>query len=282
MNVSGLGSGVSRLMAETAVENTETNRLIRKAGYQQSQASLNMRNTERQLKNDVQSVQSFVQTAQSAASAVQSGVKGAQQVADAQAFSEVQPELSSGAEAARDGGSVEGILEVRLGEEGPTVAERFGEEGVNQLMRSDLGVRDGETRGQWDARVGADLADAGFTDREVDQLHRLGQDGELSTDEVAGFLWANREDPAAGAASEQRQRLVSELTGKASEWFGFGADQMARHHDHNAEALDEVADDVRAIATEAHQQAVELNRQIGELSLRSLRERLGQTADQRR
>lgn len=273
----GLGnvSAASRLMAQTAVQNDEGNRTIRKAGYEQAEAQREAKNSQRKLAADIQKASGWVQIAQSTASATQKAVGAVEAGADLASFRQIEPELNAATDQAR-GGEMAQLLETRLGEDGPTVEERFGAPAAEALMRPDLGARPGESREAWGERVGGSLEQAGFSEGEVEQLHALAKDGKLDDDDRAGFLWTHRKTPEEQQAKSRRDAMIGELIGQISNIYGQGSAPAARHHGETAKAMDELASSTSEVAAEAHRQAADHNEALGELSLRDLRERLGQ------
>lgn len=277
MSISGLGSMVNRMMAENAVASDEANRTIREAGYEQSQAQLDARNRKKKIANDLESAAGWVEIAQSAAKTVQSGVKMGEAAADYQAFQDAEGGLTDATDSAQEG-DFNALMQTQLGEDGPTVDERFGEDRTRALLSDDIQARPGETRDAWQSRVGENLEEMGFTEGEVDQIYDMAKDGEVSTEEVVGFLWANKQDPEAAKAEQQAKATVEQIIGQITSFATRGAGEVAKDERENAQEVEEVADDLSNVAAEAQGQAVDHNEAINEISLQGLRERLGQHA----
>lgn len=277
MSISGLGSRVNRMMAENAIESDESNRLIRQSGYAQSQAALQVRNAKKKSANDMQSAAGWVQVASSAASTAKAAVGAGQAAQDHQQFQATEPQLSDATQRAQAGDTagLQDVLDTRLGEGGPTVQERFGEGATRRLMSDDIGAQAGETREAWNARVGDSLQQAGFTEGEVDQIYAKAKDGSFSTDDAVGFMWQNRQDPAEAQAKNQRDAAFDEIRKQISQFVDRGAAEAGRHVQNSARDMDGLAQEMSEVAHEAHEQAVQHNEAIGEISLQNLRERLG-------
>ncbi|MFO0727912.1 MAG: hypothetical protein U1E65_29300 [Myxococcota bacterium] len=287
--MANLGIAVSRLVAENAIESDKTNRLMQRSGAAASEAEIDEKNKEKEIANDVKSAASYVEMASSTVNAARSAVKVGEAANDAAQYNSTQPGLTSGTEHARSGDAAtrdQGMAEVmntRLGE-GQTVGERFGENRARILMtgqvgqgdaRQSLSAQPGETRDQWNTRVGGQLREAGFTSAEVDGLWDKSKDGNFSTSDAVDFMWANRKQPEQAKAEVTRDKIIDAIQGQSVAFLTRNLGEMGKQAQTQAKRSGDTAGQLNEISEKALDLNIDHNKKLGDLEIEGLRQRRG-------
>lgn len=278
VSLANLGTAVSRLVAENAIESSETNRLMQRSAHEASEADLDAKNKARETANDMRAASAWVETASSAASVARSGAKVGEAADDYSQYRSTEPQLSEATSQARstDAATSESgmreLLDTRLGN-GRRVGERFSEGQVRALMRDDLAARTGESREQWDARVGGELRNAGFTKEEVNQIWDKAKDGRFSVSDAVEFIWANRKSPEQAKAEQVREKIIDGIQSQTVAFISRGTNEVAKKAQTQAKRSGEQSGRTSEVADKAVEQSSEHEKKLGELEIDALRQR---------
>ena len=301
VSLSNMGSIISRMAAEAAIDSSDTNRLISRSGADLSEAMIERKNAEKETANDLKAASAYVQMASSAVNVAKAGVKVGQEANNLAQRSAAEPDLTRNvgagqAESARattegtastessgDGSATAQVMRTSLGN-GLTVGERFGENGTRALLRPDVGARMNaagevtETRAQWDQRVGQGLRSAGLSESEVDQVWSKARDGRFDTQDAVNFMWDNRKSPDQAKQDDFRNKLMEGIQGQTTAFLTRQLGETAKQAGKNAKRLGEEAGKNSEVADRARDSTNEHNEHLGDLDLQSMRQRRGATA----
>ena len=304
VSLSNMGSVISRMAAEAAIDSSDTNRLISRSGADLSEAMIERKNAEKETANDLKAASAYVQMASSAVNVAKAGVKVGQEANNLAQRSAAEPDLTRNvgagqAESARaatagtastersgDGSATAQVMRTSLGN-GLTVGERFGENGTRALLRPDLGARMNashevtETRAQWDTRVGASLRSTtggGLSASEVDQVWAKARDGRFDTQDAVNFMWDNRKSTDQAKQDDFRNKLMEGIQGQTTAFLTRQLGETAKQAGKNAKRLGEEAGKSSEVADRARDSTNEHNEHLGDLDLQNMRQRRGATA----
>lgn len=296
VSMSNMGSMISRMAAEFAIDNSKTNRELAAANNELSQALLDQKNKQEEIANDIKSVSSSIQIGASATKVAEAGVKVGEETKNLADRIGSEKDLTKNVEAGqsesvqndarhaeggeRDGEAAEKVAKTSLGN-GMTVGDRFGKDGVKQILRSDVGAKMDakgnvtETREQWDQRVGKDLQKAGFTEKEVDQIWSKAKDGKFDTQDAVNFIYDNRKPPSEAAKEDMRKKIIDTFRSEGTAFMGRQLGEMQKQHKTNGQRAGEAAERADEAASRARDNTVEVSERAGELDLKGMRQRRG-------
>ena len=99
VSLSNMGSIISRMAAEAAIDSSDTNRLISRSGADLSEAMIERKNAEKETANDLKAASAYVQMASSAVNVAKAGVKVGQEANNLAQRSAAEPDLTRNVEA---------------------------------------------------------------------------------------------------------------------------------------------------------------------------------------
>lgn len=289
VSMSNMGVAVSRLMAENAIESDQTNRLIHRSGAAASEAEIDQKNKEKEIANSVRGAAAYVEMASSAVNVARSSAKVGEAANDYAQYQATEPGLSRGidnAHGANGADAAQGmrqVLDTQLGSEGPRVRDRFTEPQVRQLMRSDIGARPGETREQWNTRVGERLrhpdpdnpSAAGLSEAQINQVYNKAKDGNFSTEDAVNFMWENRKTPEQQKSEVVRDKIIDAIQGQSVAFINRNLGEVGKKAQTQAKKSGDEAGKLSEISERAMDLSVEHNKKLGDLDLEGVRQRRG-------
>lgn len=270
-----MGAIIGRLMVENAINNKNSAELIREASHEAEIAMLEIDGANVRMANQLASAKGVIEIANSAVKAGRAAENLGSEVDVQSQRAEAMPQLEHGLDRQDAGAGLDDIGNVRLGDDGPLVRDRFNPEQLDVLTNSERinEMYDQNLQAQTPPGSNPDAArdatmqqlkDMGFSDGEAAQLMRDGRGaGGLSNDEAAKFMWDNRKTEAEKMDEYFSEKLYDAIQDISGQALGVGLDHAAQKAREEGGRAKDAMGDIEAVGDEAwamavdHQQAID-------------------------
>jgi hypothetical protein len=297
MGVGAMTHLVGFLTTQQSINNSTNDHLIVESEGKEVEAQDAAKNAEKDVELAHKSLASTISMASSAVSVAKAGANVGSEAGKLSDRIKTENKLEGAMGDAQAGQGTAELKDVKLGEDGHKVGDRFNDNQIKMLTDSktlDSQIVRGKD-GKIDEKAGiANIqknsigpnGEPGFTENEAKDLLSDAKDGDFDADKAADYMWTHRqtepEAKAEAARSQFREKLFQGIQQQTEQGVNRDLNLSASMYSKYQKKVGDEAGKHREIAEKAGDLMVDGNKKLGDIALASIKGKQGSSSQSQR